>query len=105
MHEKEVWLCVKDQETEGDPSAEHPEQPRKHHKTNRGSIRLADRYLTSKVGKLALVFELMEMNLYECLRNKKKPLTMHKIKYYMFQVLKAIEYMHRKHIFHRDIKP
>jgi serine/threonine protein kinase len=30
---------------------------------------------------------------------------MHKIKYYMFQVLKAIEYMHRKNIFHRDIKP
>jgi renal tumor antigen len=47
----------------------------------------------------------MEMNLYECLKNKRKPLTMHKIKYYMFQVLKAIEYMHRKNIFHRDIKP
>jgi renal tumor antigen len=47
----------------------------------------------------------MEMNLYECLKNKRKPLTLHKIKYYMFQVLKAIEYMHRKNIFHRDIKP
>ena len=47
----------------------------------------------------------MEMNLYECLKNKRKPLTMHKIKYYMFQVLKAIEFMHRKNIFHRDIKP
>jgi renal tumor antigen len=57
------------------------------------------------VGKLALVFELMEMNLYECLKNKRKPLTMHKIKYYMFQVLKAIDFMHRKNIFHRDIKP
>jgi renal tumor antigen len=45
------------------------------------------------------------MNLYECLKNKRKPLTMHKIKYYMFQVLKAIEFMHRKNIFHRDIKP
>jgi renal tumor antigen len=60
---------------------------------------------TVNVGKLALVFELMEMNLYECLKNKRKPLTMHKIKYYMFQVLKAIEFMHRKNIFHRDIKP
>ena len=45
------------------------------------------------------------MNLYECLKNKRKPLTLQKIKYYMFQVLKAIEYMHRKNIFHRDIKP
>lgn len=30
---------------------------------------------------------------------------MQRIKYYMFNVLKAIEYMHRKKIFHRDIKP
>lgn len=28
-----------------------------------------------------------------------------KIKFYMFQVIRAIEYMHRKGIFHRDIKP
>lgn len=61
--------------------------------------------MITEVGKLALVFELMEMNLYECLKNKRKPLTMQRIKYYMFQVLKAIEYMHRKNIFHRDIKP
>lgn len=45
------------------------------------------------------------MNLYEALKNKRKPLNMQKIKYYMFQVLKAIEFMHRKNIFHRDIKP
>lgn len=56
-------------------------------------------------GKLALVFELMDMNMYECLKNKKNPLTLQKIKFYMFQVLRAIEFMHRKGIFHRDIKP
>ena len=56
-------------------------------------------------GKLALVFELMDMNMYECLKNKKNPLTSSKIKFYMFQVLRAIEFMHRKGIFHRDIKP
>jgi renal tumor antigen len=42
------------------------------------------------VGKLALVFELMEMNLYEALKNKKNPLTFQKIKFYMFQVLRAL---------------
>lgn len=41
-------------------------------------------------GKLALVFELMDMNLYECLKNKKNPLTYQKIKFYMFQVLRAL---------------
>lgn len=56
-------------------------------------------------GKLALVLELMDMNLYECLKSKKNPLTYEKIKLYMFQVLKAIDFMHRKNIFHRDIKP
>lgn len=56
-------------------------------------------------GKLALVFELMDMNLYECLKNKKNPLTYQKIKFYMFQVIKSIEFMHRKGVFHRDIKP
>ena len=28
-----------------------------------------------------------------------------RIKYYMFQLLKAIDHMHRNGIFHRDIKP
>jgi len=32
----------------------------------------------------------MEMNLYESLKNKKNPLTFQKVKYYMFQTLKAI---------------
>lgn len=51
------------------------------------------------------MFELMDMNMYESLKNKKNPLTFQKIKFYMFQVLRAIEFMHRKGIFHRDIKP
>ena len=55
-------------------------------------------------GKLALVFELMEQNLYECLvRNKN--LHPSKVKEIMYKLLKSIEYIHSKGIFHRDIKP
>jgi renal tumor antigen len=45
------------------------------------------------------------MNLYECLKSKTNPLTSKRIKVIMYQVLKAINYMHQKGIFHRDIKP
>ena len=57
------------------------------------------------IGKLALVFELMEQNMYECLKNRKNSLNTQKIKFYMYQLLKSIEYTHKKGIFHRDIKP
>jgi hypothetical protein len=32
----------------------------------------------------------MDMNLYEALKNKRNPLNYQKIKFYMFQVLRAI---------------
>ena len=46
-------------------------------------------------GKLALFFELIDMNMYSCLKNKKTP-HRPKIKYYMFQVIKSIDFMHKK---------
>ena len=105
MHEKKVRLARKGQETQVNSSFEHSLAPREYHEDDRSPLRLTERYIYSKVGKLALVFELMDMNLYECLKNKKNPLTFQKIKFYMFQVLRAIDFMHRKGIFHRDIKP
>jgi len=65
---------------------------------------------------LALVFELMEMNFYEAIKGTKiidknhqylgRPnyLPEQRVKHYMYQLLKAIEHMHRNGIFHRDIK-
>jgi len=55
-------------------------------------------------GRLALVFELMDMNIYELIRGRRHYLPEPKVKAYMFQLLKSMDHMHRNGIFHRDIK-
>ena len=55
-------------------------------------------------GRLALVFELMDQNLYEVIRGRRHYLSPQLTKIYIYQLLKGLEHMHRKGIFHRDIK-
>ena len=62
-------------------------------------------YSDEPTGRLALVFELMDMNMYEAIKGRRHYLPEARVKYYMYQVLKAIDHMHRNGIFHRDIKP
>ena len=47
----------------------------------------------------------MDMNLYEAIEGRKKYLPEKKAKYWIYQTLKALEFMHKNGIFHRDIKP
>jgi renal tumor antigen len=47
----------------------------------------------------------MEMNFYEAIKGRPNYLPEARVKHYMYQLLKAIEHMHRNGIFHRDIKP
>lgn len=56
-------------------------------------------------GRLALVFELMDANLYELIRGRRHYLNANLVRSYMFQLVRALHHMHRKGIFHRDIKP
>jgi len=56
-------------------------------------------------GRLALVFELMDQNMYEAIKGKRQFLPEAKVKYYIYQILKALDHMHTCGIFHRDIKP
>lgn len=68
-------------------------------------IQLLDILYDEATGRLALVFELMDQNMYESIKGKKQYLPEKKVQSYMYQLLKSLDYMHRKGIFHRDIKP
>lgn len=43
--------------------------------------------------------------MYETIKGRPNYLPENRVKYYMYQLLKALEHMHRNGIFHRDIKP
>ncbi|XP_039394550.1 MAPK/MAK/MRK overlapping kinase isoform X9 [Mauremys reevesii] len=47
----------------------------------------------------------MDMNIYELIRGRRKPLPEKKIMNYMYQLCKSLDHMHRNGIFHRDVKP
>lgn len=55
--------------------------------------------------KLSLVFELMEMNLYEAIKDRRSYLPEWKVLKWMHELFMAIEFMHSRNIFHRDVKP
>lgn len=68
-------------------------------------IQLREVLYDKATGKLALVFELMDMNMYELIGSRDTYLPEEKIKKFMYQLVKSMEHMHRNGIFHRDIKP
>eukprot|EP00928_Gymnodinium_smaydae_P023352 TRINITY_DN19309_c0_g3_i1.p1 TRINITY_DN19309_c0_g3~~TRINITY_DN19309_c0_g3_i1.p1 ORF type:complete len:548 (+),score=96.24 TRINITY_DN19309_c0_g3_i1:61-1644(+) len=68
-------------------------------------IKLHEVLYDEPTGRLALVFELMDMNLYEAIKGRRHYLPDQKVKHYSYETLRAIDHMHRNGIFHRDVKP
>lgn len=68
-------------------------------------IKLHEVLYDRSTGRLALVFELMDMNIYEMIRGRRQYLPEDKILHFMYQLVKGIDHMHKNGIFHRDIKP
>lgn len=72
---------------------------------NENIIDLEEVLYDQKTGRLALVFELMDMNIYEMIRGRKQYVKPEKVRMLMYQLCKAVAHMHSNGIFHRDIKP
>ena len=68
-------------------------------------VKLDEVLFDSPSGRLALVFELQEGNLYELMKDSRKRLGDATVKSFMRQIFKALKHLHEKGIFHRDIKP
>jgi len=68
-------------------------------------IKLAEVLYDEPTGRLALVFELMDMNMYEAIRGRRHYLPEAKVQHCVYELLKAMDHMHRNGIFHRDVKP
>ncbi|KAK9914057.1 hypothetical protein M0R45_037855 [Rubus argutus] len=54
---------------------------------------------------LYFVFEYMEFNLYQLMKDKEKPFPEAQVRNWCFQVFKGLAYMHQRGYFHRDLKP
>lgn len=68
-------------------------------------VKLEEVLYDQPTGRLALVFELLDMNLYEMIRGRRHYLEPDTIRFFMFELLRSLDHMHRRGIFHRDIKP
>ena len=60
-----------------------------------GVIKLCEVLYDQPTRRLALVFELMDMNIYELIRGRRHYLNEKMVKTYMFQLLKSMDHMHR----------
>ena len=68
-------------------------------------VKLLEVLYDRPTGRLALVFELMDMNIYELIRGRRHYVAEDRIKTYAYQLVKSMDHMHRNGIFHRDVKP
>ncbi|XP_008544096.1 MAPK/MAK/MRK overlapping kinase [Microplitis demolitor] len=69
-------------------------------------LHMIESHYNPMTGKVILIFELMDMSLYDLIKSRKsRVMSEQKIRFYLYQLLKGLEHLHKNGIFHRDIKP
>jgi renal tumor antigen len=68
-------------------------------------VRLLDIFFDRDSGELSLVFEMLDINLYEHLKETRSPLDESTTLLLIYQLLQAVAFMHGRDILHRDLKP
>jgi renal tumor antigen len=68
-------------------------------------LSLVDFVFEPKEGALTLIFDLMDMSLYDFIKDRNKKLSETRCKNYLYQMTLGLNHLHRSGIFHRDIKP
>ncbi|KAH0540826.1 hypothetical protein KQX54_020112 [Cotesia glomerata] len=67
---------------------------------------LIESHYNHMTGRVILIFELMDMSLYDLIKSRKnRVMSEQKVKIYLYQLLRGLEHLHKHGIFHRDIKP
>jgi protein kinase len=54
---------------------------------------------------LHLIFEFLEQNIYQLIKDRSEPLPERRIRAILYQVFSGLAYMHKHGFFHRDLKP
>ncbi|XP_073982062.1 MAPK/MAK/MRK overlapping kinase-like isoform X3 [Rhodnius prolixus] len=68
-------------------------------------LHMIESHYETNTGRVTFIFELMDMSLYDMMKNRKRPIPESRAKNYLYQVVKGVAHIHHHGIFHRDIKP
>jgi renal tumor antigen len=68
-------------------------------------LSLVDYVYEAGHGRLTFIFNLMDMSLYDYIKDRRRRLSEKTCKWYTYQLALGLEHLHRNGIFHRDLKP